>query len=54
MEGMNGDRYGCFFDLDNWRTYMRAAEFTELGHYFRPPGLPQDRQPWLATVWRRP
>ena len=54
VEGMSGDRYGCFFDLDTWRTYMRSAGFIELGHYFRPPGLPRDRQPWLATVWQRP
>ena len=53
-EGLSGDRYGCFFDLDTWRTNLRAAGFLELRNYFRPPGLPRDRQPWLATVWRRP
>ena len=52
-EGVSGDRYGCFFDLDTWRTILRAAGFLELRNYFRPPGLPRDRQPWLATVWRR-
>ena len=53
-EGLSGERYGCFFDLDTWRTKLRAAGFLELRHYFRPPGLPRDRQPWLATVWCRP
>lgn len=52
-EGMNGDRYCCFLDLDTWRRYVSAAGFLELRHYYRPPGLPRHRQPWLATVWRK-
>jgi len=52
-EGMDGDRYSCFFDLDTWRRYVSAAGFLELRHYYRPPGLPRHRQPWLATVWRK-
>jgi SAM-dependent methyltransferase len=52
-EGLNGDRYCCFFDLDTWRNFVSAAGFVELRHYYRPPGLPRHRQPWLATVWRR-
>jgi SAM-dependent methyltransferase len=52
-EGLSGDRYACFFDHDTWRDYVSAAGFTELGHYYRPPGLPRHRQPWLASVWRR-
>jgi SAM-dependent methyltransferase len=53
QEGMSGDRHGCFFDLDTWRAYVTAAGFAEIGHYYRPPGLPRHQQPWLATVWRR-
>ncbi len=52
-EGLDGDRYGCFFDLDTWRRYVGAAGFLELRHYYRPPGLPRHRQPWLATLWRK-
>ncbi len=52
-EDFGGDRYSCFFDLNTWRRYATAAGFTELGHYYRPPGLPRARQPWLATVWRK-
>ncbi len=52
-EGMRGDRYGCFHDLEAWRGYVAAAGFAEIRHYFRPPGLPRERQPWLATVWRK-
>ena len=52
-EGMGGSRYSCFFDLDTWRDYVVDAGFIEVQHYFRPTGLPRDRQPWLATVWRK-
>ncbi len=52
-EGWVGGRYGCFHDLETWRTYAEAAGFRELRHYFRPPGRPRAQQPWLATVWRK-
>jgi SAM-dependent methyltransferase len=52
-EGLSGDRYSCFFDLDTWRNYVSAAGFFEVRHYYRPPGLPRHKQPWLATVWRK-
>ena len=53
QEGFNGERYGCFHDLETWSRYVTAAGFAALGHYFRPPGRPRDQQPWLATVWRK-
>ena len=52
-EGWNGDRYGAYHDLARWRHYMTAAGFTELLHFYRPPGLPIEQQPWLASVWRK-
>ncbi|MFZ1908085.1 MAG: class I SAM-dependent methyltransferase [Burkholderiales bacterium] len=52
-EGWNRGRYGAYHDLESWRRYMTRAGFTELEHYYRPPGLPRSQQPWLATVWRR-
>lgn len=52
-EGFSDGRYACFFDFDTWRDYMISAGFIELHHYYRPPGLPRERQPWLATVWRK-
>jgi SAM-dependent methyltransferase len=51
--GWSGGRYGVYHDLPAWRQCMTAAGFTELEHYYRPPGLPRAMQPWLATVWRR-
>jgi len=52
-EGWSGHRYGCFHDLERWRSYGVEAGFKELKHYYRPPGKPRDQQPWLATVWRK-
>ncbi len=52
-ESLSGDRYSCFLDLDTWRHYATAAGFFEVQCYFRPPGLPCHKQPWLATVWRK-
>ena len=52
-EGLHGNRYNCFHDLETWRGYLTAANFTELDHYYRPPGRPRREQPWLATVWRK-
>jgi hypothetical protein len=52
-EGVNDDRYSCFFDLPTWRDFVTAAGFVEVRHYYRPPGLPRYQQPWLATVLRK-
>lgn len=52
-EGWNRGRYGVYHDLEAWSAFMRDAGFVELEHYYRPPGLPREQQPWLATVWRK-
>jgi len=52
-EGWVGGRYGAYHDIESWRGFLRAAAFAELEHYYRPPGLPLERRPWLASVWRR-
>jgi len=52
-EGWNRGRYGAYHDPDTWRSLVAAAGYTELAHYYRPPGLPRERQPWLASVWRK-
>ena len=52
-EGWNRGRYGAYHDLQTWRRFLVAAGFEELEHYYRPPGLPLEQQPWLASVWRR-
>ena len=53
QEGWNGERYGAYHDLANWRVLLNAAGFSELQHYYRPAGLPREQQPWLASVWRK-
>jgi len=52
-EGWNRGRYSAYHTPATWRAYGLAAGFEEITHYFRPPGLPRDQQPWLATVWRK-
>ena len=53
QEGWNGSRYGSYHDLEAWRELLNDAGFTELEHYYRPEGLPREKQPWLASVWRK-
>ena len=52
-EGFSGKRYGCWHDLDSWRSYVIAAGFSEILHYYRPPDQPRHAQPWLVTLWRK-
>ena len=52
-EGWNRGRYGSYHDLESWRAFLKTAAFAELEYYYRPPGLPLERQPWLASVWRK-
>jgi SAM-dependent methyltransferase len=53
-EGWHGQRYGSYHDFDTWQQFMLGAKFSLVNHYYRPPNLPRDQQPWLASVWRRP
>jgi SAM-dependent methyltransferase len=53
-EGWNGPRYGSYYDYETWERFLTAAGFEALGHYYRPPGLPREEQPWLASLWRKP
>jgi SAM-dependent methyltransferase len=50
IEGWSGERYSCFFEIDRWRTFLDAAGFVELGHYYRPAGRPPSEQPWLVMI----
>ena len=52
-EGWSRGRYGAFHDFERWSQLVGEAGFEEIRHYYRPPGLPRDQQPWLATLWRR-
>jgi len=52
-ESWNGERFGMYCDLERWQSYMTRAGFVEIEHYYRPTGVPRDKQPWLASVWRR-
>ena len=52
-EGWNADRFGNYHDFAQWQDFVSSAGFTEIGHYYRPTGLPRAQQPWLASVWRK-
>lgn len=52
-ESVGGGRYGAYYNLATWRAFLGDAGFAELEHYYRPPGLPFEQQPWLASVWRK-
>lgn len=52
-EGWNGERYGVWWRDDTWREILNECGFIELETYYRPPGLPRERQPWFAGVWRK-
>jgi SAM-dependent methyltransferase len=52
-EGWSGERYGVYYDWERWRELVTAAGFAEITHYYRPPGLPREQQPWLASLWRK-
>ena len=52
QEGWSRGRYGAYHDLEAWRRYLSGAGFVELVHYYRPPGVTREQQPWLASVWR--
>jgi len=53
QEGWSGERYGCYHDWKSWQKLVVDAGFKEIHHYYRPPGLPREQQPWLASVWRK-
>ena len=53
VEGYSSGRYGVWHSFERWRDYLERAGFDALLHYYRPPGLPRDQQPWLASVWRK-
>jgi SAM-dependent methyltransferase len=53
QEAWSGARYGSYHDYPAWKAYVEAAGFEEVEHYYRPPGVPRDQQPWLASVWRK-
>jgi len=52
-EGWFDGRYCVYHGLAAWRGFMITAGFEEIRHYYRPEGLPRERQPWLASVWRK-
>jgi len=53
-EGFKGERYGSFLTIESWLTQITGAGFVVERHYLRPSARPENEQPWLAIVARRP
>jgi len=53
-EGFVDGRYACFYSFETWRRLVSRSGFALVDRYYRPPGKPCRRQPWLATLWRKP
>jgi len=51
-EGWQGKRYGHYMELNTSQSYLEAAGFEILHHYYRPSGKPCHEQSWLAIVSR--
>ena len=49
-EGWQGQRYGHYMELNIIQSYMEAAGFEIIHHYYRPEDKPRSEQPWLAIV----
>ena len=49
-EGWMENRYGAFFEWEEYEEYLRKAGFEPLQHYYRPAGLPRSEQLSLASV----
>ena len=49
-EGWQGQRYGHYMELNLIQSYMEAAGFEIIHHYYRPEDRPRSEQPWLAIV----
>jgi SAM-dependent methyltransferase len=52
-EGFTGGRFGVYYRDKTWLEMVPAAGFVEIRHYYRPEGLSREKQPWLASVWRK-
>ena len=49
-EGWSGERYGNYMEFAVYQEFLENAGFEPLDHYYRPAGLPNSQQPWLAVV----
>jgi SAM-dependent methyltransferase len=50
---LTGQRYTSFWEYDTMAPIVEQAGFTIAHHYYRPPGLPQPMQSWVAIVAHR-
>lgn len=53
-QGFADGRFGVFYREDTWLQLVKNCGFQPVRQYFRPSGAAPDKQPWFATVWRKP
>ncbi len=53
-EGWQGQRYGHYMEIETSKAYFEQAGFEIIHYYYRPSGVLQNQQPWLAIVCQRP
>jgi trans-aconitate methyltransferase len=49
----SGYRFVSGWEYETLSSCLEAAGFEILHHYYRPPGLPREEQPWLVIVGRK-
>lgn len=49
-ESLNDERYGHYIEFEEYKRFLKDAGFQVVRHYYRPEGLPEAEQPWLAVV----
>jgi SAM-dependent methyltransferase len=54
VDRLTGQRYTSFWEYTAIAPLLEQAGFKIAHHYYRPPGLPQALQSWLAIVANRP
>jgi SAM-dependent methyltransferase len=53
-EGWSGQRYGHYLQFDGSKLFLEEAGFEIIQYYYRPSGKPEQEQPWLAVVAKKP
>lgn len=52
-EAVNGQRYGNYMQLEEYKDIVESCGFTLIDHYYRPQGVPAEQRAWLACVFRK-
>ena len=45
--------FNYYYDWNTWKEICLNTGFEEIKHFYRPDGIPEEEEPWLASVWRK-